>query len=32
MNAVPQTWKKADIFTIYKKGDKQLKNNYRPVS
>ena len=27
-----QTWKKANIVPIYKKGDKQPKKIYRPVS
>ena len=28
----PNTWKKANIIPIYKKGNKQLIKNYRPVS
>ena len=25
-------WKKANVVPVYKKGDKQILNNYRPVS
>ena len=28
----PNNWKKSNIFPIHKKGDKQIVNNYRPVS
>ena len=28
----PDNWKKSNICRIYKKGDKQIINNYRPVS
>ena len=28
----PDTWKKSNICPIHKKGDKQIVNNYRPVS
>ena len=28
----PDTWKKSDIVPVHKKGDKQIVNNYRPVS
>ena len=28
----PETWKKAVVTSIYKKGDKSLPSNYRPVS
>ena len=28
----PDNWKKSNICRIYKKGDKQIVNNYRPVS
>ena len=28
----PDQWKKANIVSIHKKGDKQLFKNYRPVS
>ena len=28
----PDIWKKSNVIPIYKKGDKQLINNYRPVS
>ena len=28
----PELWKKANIIPVHKKGDKQIINNYRPVS
>ena len=28
----PDQWKKANVLSIHKKGDKQLIENYRPVS
>ena len=28
----PATWKKSNIVPVHKKGDKQIVNNYRPVS
>ena len=28
----PDTWKKSNIVPVHKKGDKQIINNYRPVS
>ena len=28
----PDTWKKSNIVPVHKKGDKQIVNNYRPVS
>ena len=28
----PDTWKKSNIVPVHKKGDKQIENNYRPVS
>ena len=28
----PDSWKKSNIVPVYKKNDKQLINNYRPVS
>ena len=28
----PDLWKKSNICPIHKKGDKQIINNYRPVS
>ena len=28
----PQAWKYANVTPVYKKGDKQLPNNYRPIS
>ena len=28
----PQAWKKAHVTPVYKKGDKQICNNYRPIS
>ena len=29
--AYPDIWKKSNIVPVYKKGDKQIVNNYRPV-
>ena len=29
---VPDAWKKANVIPLFKKGDKSLVNNYRPVS
>ena len=31
-DALPKEWKKANIISDHKKGDKQLITNYRPVS
>ena len=31
-HTVPHAWKKAKISAIYKKGNKKLASNYRPVS
>ena len=31
-NTFPDMWKKSNICPIHKKGDKQVINNYRPVS
>ena len=31
-NTVPEDWKKAQVCAIYKKGNKSLAGNYRPVS
>ena len=31
-NVYPGTWKKSNIIPVHKKGDKQIVNNYRPVS
>ena len=28
----PKAWKYADVTPVYKKGDKQIPNNYRPIS
>ena len=28
----PTEWKKANVFSVHKKGDKQIFKNYRPVS
>jgi len=28
----PQSWKKADIYPVHKKGDRSLCSNYRPIS
>ena len=28
----PYTWKKSNVIPVHKKNDKQLINNYRPVS
>ena len=28
----PNAWKKSNIVPVHKKGDKQIVNNYRPVS
>ena len=30
--AFPDTWKKSTIMPVHKKGDKQIVDNYRPVS
>ena len=32
LECFPNEWNKANIAPAYKKGDKQLINNYRPVS
>jgi hypothetical protein len=32
MGTVPLQWKLANITPVYKKGDRQLVNNYRPIS
>ena len=31
-NMFPDIWKRSNICSIHKKGDKQIINNYRPVS
>ena len=31
-NAVPGDWKKTIVFPIYKRGDRSVVGNYRPVS
>ena len=31
-NRFPNVWKKADVIPLYKKGDKDMCSNYRPVS
>ena len=31
-NVIPSDWKKAIVVTIYKRGDRSLVGNYRPVS
>ena len=28
----PNEWKKANVFPVHEKGDKQVSRNYRPVS
>ena len=28
----PNVWKKSNIVPVHKKGDKEIANNYRPVS
>ena len=28
----PDTWKRSNIIPVHQKGDKQIVNNYRPVS
>jgi hypothetical protein len=32
VRAIPEDWKKAKISAIYKKGNKALAGNYRPIS
>ena len=29
---IPNIWKKSNIVPVYKKGDKQIIDNYRPIS
>ena len=32
LGTFPDIWKKSNIVPVHKKGDKQIVNNYRPVS
>jgi hypothetical protein len=31
-NAIPRDWKKAIVVSIYKRGDRSVVGNYRPVT